>query len=89
LPLRAGETILWRLARRASRTDRLTHSNNLAGRIFMSQVVIVDNIRTGLAKAHRGTFTLTGETGLIDVFFTLTPEATPKIQHVSLTRRTP
>ena len=37
----------------------------------------------------RGTFTLTGETGLIDVFFTLTPEATPKIQHVSLTRRTP
>jgi CubicO group peptidase (beta-lactamase class C family) len=36
----------------------------------------------------RGTFTLTGETGLIDVFFTLTPEATPKIQHVRLTRRT-
>ena len=25
----------------------------------MSQVVIVDNIRTGLAKAHRGTFNLT------------------------------
>jgi acetyl-CoA acyltransferase len=59
LPLRAGETILWQLARPASRTGRLTHSNNLAGRIFMSQVVIVDNIRTGLAKAHRGTFNLT------------------------------
>ena len=25
----------------------------------MSQVVVVDNIRTGLAKAHRGTFNLT------------------------------
>ena len=25
----------------------------------MNQVVIVDNIRTGLAKAHRGTFNLT------------------------------
>lgn len=37
----------------------------------------------------RGTFTLTGEKGLIDVFFTLSPEATPKIQYVRLTPRTP
>ena len=35
----------------------------------------------------RGTFTLTGETGAIDVFFTLTPEATPKVQHLRLTYR--
>jgi len=37
----------------------------------------------------RGTFTLTGETGAIDVFFTLTPEATPKVQHLRLTYRAP
>ncbi len=35
----------------------------------------------------RGTFTLTGEHGFIDVFFTLTPEATPKVQHLRLTFR--
>ena len=37
----------------------------------------------------RGTFTLTGENGAIDVFFTLTPEATPKIQQLRLTFRAP
>lgn len=37
----------------------------------------------------RGTFTLTCETGFIDVFFTLTPEATPKIQQLRLTFRPP
>ena len=31
----------------------------------MNQVVIVDNIRTGLAKAHRGTFNLTRADALI------------------------
>jgi hypothetical protein len=33
----------------------------------------------------RGTFKLNGENGAIDVSFTLTPEATPKLQHLSLT----
>ena len=37
----------------------------------------------------RGTFTLTGDRGLIEVFFTLTPEATPKVQHLRLTYRSP
>jgi hypothetical protein len=40
-------------------------------------------------NALRGTFTLTGENGAIDVFFTLTPEATPKIQQLRLTFRAP
>ena len=31
----------------------------------MNQVVIVDNIRTGLAKAHRGTFNLTRADALV------------------------
>ena len=31
----------------------------------MNQVVIVDNIRTGLAKAHRGTFNLTRADDLV------------------------
>ena len=31
----------------------------------MSQVVIVDSIRTGLAKAHRGTFNMTRSDGLV------------------------
>ncbi len=33
----------------------------------------------------RGTFALLGETGRIDVFFTLTPEAVPKVQQLRLT----
>ena len=33
--------------------------------VVMSQVVIVDNIRTGLAKAHRGTFNLTRSDDLV------------------------
>jgi hypothetical protein len=33
----------------------------------------------------RGTFSLLGEKGRIDVFFTLTPEASPKVQELRLT----
>jgi CubicO group peptidase (beta-lactamase class C family) len=68
-----------------SRESWIAHTRTTlaaAGRLTATGPMIPEN-------ALRGTFTLTGETGLIDVFFTLTPEATPKIQHVSLTRRTP
>ena len=47
----------------------------------MSQVVIVDNIRTGLAKAHRGTFNLTRADDLvahcIDALLDRNPELDP------------
>ena len=33
----------------------------------------------------RGTFSLLGETGRVEVFFTLTPEASPKVQELRLT----
>ena len=68
-----------------SRESWIAHTRTTlatAGRLTATGPMIPEN-------ALRGTFTLTGETGLIDVFFTLTPEATPKIQHVRLTRRTP
>ncbi|MSU53973.1 MAG: serine hydrolase [Opitutia bacterium] len=68
-----------------SRESWIAHTRTTlaaAGRLTATGPMIPEN-------ALRGTFTLTGETGLIDVFFTLTPEATPKIQHVRLTPRTP
>jgi hypothetical protein len=33
----------------------------------------------------RGTFPLVGENGRVEVFFTLTPEASPKLQELRLT----
>ena len=48
----------------------------------MSQVVIVDNIRTGLAKSHRGTFNLTRADDLvahcIDALLERSPEVAPE-----------
>jgi len=51
-----------------------------AGRITATGAVVPEN-------QLRGTFTLTGEKGFIDVFLTLTPEAIPKIQQLRLTFR--
>lgn len=48
----------------------------------MSQVVIVDNIRTGLAKAHRGTFNLTRADAMvahcIDALLARNPKVAPE-----------
>ena len=49
-----------------------------AGRITATGALVPEN-------QLRGTFALTGEKGRIDVFFTLTPEAIPKLQHLRLT----
>jgi CubicO group peptidase (beta-lactamase class C family) len=64
-----------------SRESWIAHTRTTlaaAGRLTATGPMIPEN-------ALRGTFTLTGETGLIDVFFTLTPEATPKVQELRLT----
>lgn len=51
-----------------------------AGRITATGTIVPEN-------QLRGTFTLTGDKGRIDVFFTLTPEAAPKVQQLRLTFR--
>lgn len=45
----------------------------------MSQVVIIDNIRTGLAKAHRGTFNLTRSDDLVAHCIDSLLERNPKV----------
>ena len=48
----------------------------------IGKVVSVGELRA--ENALRGTFTLVGERGKIDVFFTLTPERVPKLQELDL-----
>ncbi|MEY4940247.1 MAG: hypothetical protein RIQ93_1982 [Verrucomicrobiota bacterium] len=49
-----------------------------AGRLTGTQPLVPEN-------QLRGAFALLGDTGRVEVFFTLTPEATPKIQQLRLT----
>ncbi len=65
------------------RADWITFSRDVLAR--SGHIVTTGQLRP--ENQLRGTFTLTCEKGLIDVFFTLTPEATPKVQQLRLTYR--
>jgi hypothetical protein len=64
-----------------AREDWIQRSRDMlaqAGRIISTGDLVPEN-------QLRGTFPLIGETGRVDVFFTLTPESTPRLQELRLT----
>jgi CubicO group peptidase (beta-lactamase class C family) len=68
-----------------SRTDWIKH----AGEQFSSigKVVTIGAVKP--ENRLRGSFPVVGEKGTLKVFFTLTPEAVPRVQEVTLKRETP